>query len=102
MSRSKPLLVFVLLGALGMILGASVGIGCRKKAGSRDASGRRILYYVDTMHPQYKSDKPGIAPDCGRPLSPVYADEVTPPSAGAAPSRAASGSQSAGRKVLYW
>lgn len=99
MSRSKTLLLLV---ALGMILGASVGISCREKAGSRDASGRRILYYVDTMHPQYKSDKPGTAPDCGMPLSPVYADEVTPAPAGAASSGAVSGSPSAGRRVLYW
>jgi Cu(I)/Ag(I) efflux system membrane fusion protein len=37
-------------------------------------SGRKILYYVDAMHPWYKSDKPGIAPDCGMKLEPVYAD----------------------------
>ncbi len=37
---------------------------------------RKILYYVDPMHPQYKSDKPGIAPDCGMKLIPVYADEM--------------------------
>ena len=30
------------------------------------------------MHPQYKSDKPGIAPDCGMKLVPVYADEAVP------------------------
>jgi Cu(I)/Ag(I) efflux system membrane fusion protein len=35
---------------------------------------RRILYYVDPMHPAYKSDKPGIAPDCGMELVPVYED----------------------------
>lgn len=102
MTRSKAL---SLLLALAMILGplVGIGVGCRKKAGSREASGRRILYYVDSMHPQYKSDKPGIAPDCGMPLSPVYADEVTPtPVVGASPSGAASASQSAGRKVLYW
>ena len=34
-----------------------------------------ILYYVDPMHPSYKSDKPGIAPDCGMQLTPVYADD---------------------------
>lgn len=48
------------------------------KGGSAQApqkSGRRILYYVDPMHPAYKSDKPGIAPDCGMKLEPVYADE---------------------------
>ncbi len=38
--------------------------------------GRRILYYVDPMHPAYKSDKPGVAPDCGMQLEPVYAPDV--------------------------
>jgi len=40
--------------------------------------GRRVLYWIDPMHPSYKSDKPGIAPDCNMPLEPVYADEVKP------------------------
>jgi membrane fusion protein, copper/silver efflux system len=35
----------------------------------------RVLYYVDPMHPSYTSDRPGIAPDCGMKLEPVYADE---------------------------
>ncbi|HTC64675.1 MAG TPA: efflux RND transporter periplasmic adaptor subunit [Candidatus Saccharimonadales bacterium] len=38
---------------------------------------RRIIYYVDPMHPAYKSDKPGIAPDCGMKLVPVYQDDNT-------------------------
>jgi membrane fusion protein, copper/silver efflux system len=33
---------------------------------------RRVLYWVDPMHPAYKSDKPGKAPDCGMDLVPVY------------------------------
>ena len=41
------------------------------------AGGRKILHYVDPMHPSYTSDKPGIAPDCGMPLEPVYADGST-------------------------
>ena len=36
---------------------------------------RKILYYEDPMHPWYRSDKPGIAPDCGMKLVPVYAPE---------------------------
>ena len=40
----------------------------------------KILYWVDPMHPSYKSDKPGIAPDCGMQLTPVYAEEETPQS----------------------
>ncbi len=35
---------------------------------------RKILHWVDPMHPAYTSDKPGIAPDCGMKLVPVYAD----------------------------
>jgi membrane fusion protein, copper/silver efflux system len=35
---------------------------------------RRVLYYIDPMHPSYRSERPGIAPDCGMPLEPVYAD----------------------------
>jgi Cu(I)/Ag(I) efflux system membrane fusion protein len=41
---------------------------------SAEAAGRKILYWHDPMHPAYKSDKPGIAPDCGMQLEPVYAD----------------------------
>jgi len=38
-------------------------------------SERKVLYWVDPMHPAYKSDKPGKAPDCGMDLVPVYAEE---------------------------
>lgn len=48
-----------------------------KPAPSVDAGAgeRKILYYHDPMHPAYRSDKPGIAPDCGMQLVPVYAPE---------------------------
>ena len=46
----------------------------RTVARNSHPGGRRVLYYVDPMHPAYKSDKPGIAPDCGMQLEPVYAD----------------------------
>jgi RND family efflux transporter MFP subunit len=36
---------------------------------------RKILYWQDPMHPAYKSDKPGKAPDCGMDLVPVYAEQ---------------------------
>jgi multidrug efflux pump subunit AcrA (membrane-fusion protein) len=39
------------------------------------AGERKILYWYDPMHPAYKSDKPGIAPDCGMQLVPKYSDE---------------------------
>jgi len=42
--------------------------------GSSRQEPRKIAYYQDPMHPWYKSDKPGIAPDCGMKLVPIYAD----------------------------
>jgi RND family efflux transporter MFP subunit len=43
------------------------------------SSGRRAVYYRDPMHPGYTSDKPGIAPDCGMQLEPVYAETANAP-----------------------
>ena len=45
---------------------------------------KKVLYWVDPMHPAYKSDKPGKAPDCGMDLVPVY-EESTAGDAAAAP-----------------
>jgi RND family efflux transporter MFP subunit len=54
------------------------GFGYGRWHGPRNSTGplrgRKILYYVDPMHPGYKSDRPGVAPDCGMKLAPVYAD----------------------------
>jgi len=47
------------------------------------ATERKVLYYEDPMHPWYRSDKPGIAPDCGMKLVPVYAPETAPAAASA-------------------
>ena len=41
-------------------------------AGESPTAARKILYYVDPMHPAYRSAKPGTAPDCGMQLEPVY------------------------------
>jgi membrane fusion protein, copper/silver efflux system len=38
---------------------------------------KKVQFWVDPMHPAYKSDKPGKAPDCGMDLVPVYAEETT-------------------------
>jgi RND family efflux transporter MFP subunit len=54
-------------------------------APTTDTTGRKILYYQDPMHPWYKSDKPGIAPDYGMKLVPVYADEQQTTAAGPLP-----------------
>ena len=59
-------LVIIALGAF--IAGRYTGGSSSKN----QTSAKRILYYVDPMHPAYKSDKPGTAPDCGMALEPVY------------------------------
>jgi Cu(I)/Ag(I) efflux system membrane fusion protein len=48
-------------------------------------SKHRVLYWVDPMHPDYKSDHPGIAPDCGMSLEPVYAESISASGSSAAP-----------------
>src|ERR1039457_4781400 len=79
-----------IIGLLAVIAAAFAGGYVYKAvkggaAASADKGGRKILYWVDPMHPAYKSDKPGIAPDCGMKLEPVYADggtaASTPPAA---------------------
>jgi len=56
-------------------IAASYGVG-RYHSQTGNQTGRHILYYVDPMHPSYKSDKPGIAPDCGMPLVPVFTEDT--------------------------
>jgi membrane fusion protein, copper/silver efflux system len=59
-----------------MILSYIAGRHHTGRQAAATANTRRVLYWVDPMHPQYKSDHPGIAPDCGMALAPVYADDV--------------------------
>jgi membrane fusion protein, copper/silver efflux system len=57
-------------------LAASYGVGrYNSHLQTGNKAGRHVLYYVDPMHPSYKSDKPGIAPDCGMQLVPVYIED---------------------------
>jgi multidrug efflux pump subunit AcrA (membrane-fusion protein)/YHS domain-containing protein len=68
-----------------LVVAAAYFAGRHEKVGVVAASGpRRVLYWVDPMHPAYKSDKPGIAPDCGMQLEPVYADGQGSDDSGAA------------------
>ena len=70
MKKIFPVLLVLVLLVIAFLVGrmhtASVPVAAANKP--------TILYYVDPMHPSYKSDKPGIAPDCGMPLEPVYSD----------------------------
>ena len=65
--RVAVLLLVALAFGSGYLLRAT-------KSAGKVSNAHQILYYVDPMHPAYKSDKPGVAPDCGMTLEPVYAD----------------------------
>src|ERR1035441_9278316 len=61
-------------------IAASYGIGrYQPHSDAAGKTGRHVLYYVDPMHPAFRSDKPGIAPDCGMKLEPVFADDGNRP-----------------------
>jgi RND family efflux transporter MFP subunit len=67
--------VWYLVPVVGaLIVGFAFGHFNRRPAAA--SAPHRVLYYVDPMHPAYRSDRPGKAPDCGMDLVPVYADTV--------------------------
>jgi membrane fusion protein, copper/silver efflux system len=78
----KKILSAVVIGLL-MIVSYIAGRHHTGRPAAATANTRRVLYWVDPMHPQYKSDHPGIAPDCGMALAPVYAGDVGNTSQGA-------------------
>src|SRR5689334_21552519 len=59
---------------VSLTLGLGIVIGGCGKAPRTEA--RKVLYYHDPMHPSYRSDWTGLAPDCQMELTPVYADEA--------------------------
>ncbi len=84
-----------MIALLFVIAAAFTGGYVYKAINSSGASGngeRKVLYWIDPMHPAYKSAKPGVAPDCGMKLVPVYAGGGSPLSIPAG----------AERKVLYY
>jgi Cu(I)/Ag(I) efflux system membrane fusion protein len=70
-------------GLIGLLMIVSYAVGRRHEAepATENTHSRRILYWVDPMHPDYKSDRPGTALDCGMALEPVYADSAATPGA---------------------
>lgn len=64
--------------AIGLLMALSYVAGSHHKGqhATVNSNTRRVLYWVDPMHPDYKSDHPGTAPDCGMKLEPVYAEDA--------------------------
>ncbi len=82
MKKSLRIIMAVALLAVSFVAGHGYGRWYGKGVSSgAEKGGRKILYYVDAMHPWYKSDRPGIAPDCGMKLEAVYADGGAPAAA---------------------
>lgn len=81
--RKKAIVAAVALAMLATSFGLAVRAGWFGGAHGAAKSGKpaaeqaekKILYWYDPMHPNYRSGKPGIAPDCGMALVPKYADE---------------------------
>jgi membrane fusion protein, copper/silver efflux system len=83
MQRSRQTQLVIALAVLTAAAGLRVlaqhvpDRGTLPAAAAPSQSGARtILYWYDPMHPQYRSDRPGTAPDCGMDLVPQYADEA--------------------------
>jgi Cu(I)/Ag(I) efflux system membrane fusion protein len=71
--------------ALLMIVSYAAGRRHSRQNTTPNPNSRRVLYWVDPMHPDYKSDHAGIAPDCGMPLEPVYAETAASLASSATP-----------------
>jgi RND family efflux transporter MFP subunit len=67
----KTVLTILVVGA-AWLGGYGYGRWYAKPSVAAAGENRKILYWVDAMHPWYKSPKPGIAPDCNMTLVPVY------------------------------
>ena len=76
MKKAAYASVTLALAATAFLLGGR--LARHEGAASATSGSRKILYWVDPMHPAYRSDKPGIAPDCGMQLEAVYADGAGP------------------------
>lgn len=72
MNKRPALLGILALITMSFLSGAWISYHASKQ--SISCRERKVHHYVDPMHPSYTSDKPGIAPDCGMQLEPVYAD----------------------------
>jgi RND family efflux transporter MFP subunit len=80
---------------------SGVATGKRTDATQDQSSNQpKILYWYDPMHPAYKSDKPGIAPDCGMALVPQYADKSIPRAIGTVTLNAEQQAQAGVRTVV--
>jgi hypothetical protein len=68
MKKSAAIGAVLAFALAAFLVGRYSGVPSRKDG----TASERILFCVDPMHPAYRSDKPGISPDCGMALLPAY------------------------------
>ena len=71
----RILLMTVILLFFAAAFAGGIWYARRAPAASAAPPERKVLYWVDSMNPAFKTDKPGKAPD-GMDLVPVYAEEA--------------------------
>lgn len=64
---------------LCLLLVVALVVVARERKPAPAVNEQPVLYWIDPMHPAYRSDKPGKAPDCGMDLVPVYENEAAAP-----------------------
>lgn len=94
----KALKAFFVLALVAAAFGGGYVFRARHEGNAAKPGEKKVLYWYDPMHPAYKSDKPGIAPDCGMQLVPKYAEEAAP----AASHEGHEGHAMADRKVAFY
>jgi RND family efflux transporter MFP subunit len=72
----RILLTFLAVLLIAAAFAGGMWKGRHTPASVETPAQRKILYWVDPMHPKYTSDRPGVAPDCGMKLKPVYAGDA--------------------------
>ena len=82
MRRAVPWIVAAIfaIAFLAVLIGKRGGTSNEAGGVTQDNSGRRVIAWIDPMYSQgpphlYKSNHPGVAPDCNMKLVPQYANE---------------------------
>jgi len=84
MSKRSLISIFVILLVTAITVGAVFylkafrtpqAVEAADQHAGHETTDRVVVYWYDSMNPDYKSDKPGNAPD-GMKLVPMYQDEI--------------------------
>ncbi|HDZ77625.1 MAG TPA: HlyD family efflux transporter periplasmic adaptor subunit [Candidatus Omnitrophica bacterium] len=81
--KKKGLVIIIIIAAICLFIALKIGKKIdRGTVKQKGEAGQEIAYYTCGMHPDVKSDKPGMCPICNMPLVPVYKEESQQAAAG--------------------